>query len=138
MTGNQEHKRKGVTLKSLAAELRCLREVEVPQILKAKLLAAIPGGEAKIIRGYEVKEHWRVRNFGAAVAAVMLIFALMLVVNYSLSVPSQTFTELEDTSLCYKIWNQSSFLFDQNNTYVDKSLLYNIKWPVVNQNEPAY
>lgn len=139
MAGSRKQKRKGMTLKSLEARLRCLSQVEVPETLKAKLFAAIPEREQKATPQYQVPCRRRVWRFGAAAAAAVLIFGLLFSINYGLSVPSQVlFTELNDTSLCYTRWNQSNFLYDQNNTCIEKSLPFDLKWPVINQNGPGY
>ncbi|MDH4239359.1 MAG: anti-sigma factor [Phycisphaerae bacterium] len=126
MTQKREKKSKRITLKSLSAQLRSLPEVEVPETLKPRLLAAIPDTQAKPApanqcRGYPA---W---DFGVTAAAAVLIFALMLLVNYGLSTPSKTVIMEFDSSLCCTTWNQNSFLYDQNNTYLEKSGSYQLK-----------
>jgi len=126
MTENQEQKSKDMTLKSLEAELQRLPEVEVPEALEAKLLAAIPDSRAKAAPGHQLQWH-RAWDFGVTAAAAVLIFALMFLVNYGLSIPSQTSITEFDTSLCYTRWDQNNFLYDQNNTYLGKSLPHELK-----------
>lgn len=120
MKGNQEQKRKDTTLKSLEAELRNLPEVEVPETLEARLLAAIPDRGPKASVEQRAKRHPGLWDFGVTTAAAILILALMLTVNYGLSTPSQTLlTKFKDTSLCYTRWEQNSLLYDQNNTLIE-------------------
>ena len=126
MTENQKQKSKHITLKSLADRLRRLPEIEVPETLEEKLLSAIPG------RQTEHAPHLRLRcyrlwDFGATAAAAVLIFALMFLVSYGLSTPSQTSIAEFDTSLCYTKWEQNNFLYDQNNTYLEKTVPYELK-----------
>jgi hypothetical protein len=126
MTQKREKKSKRITLKSLAAHLRRLPEVEVPDTLKPKLLAAIPDTQAKPatvhqFRGYPA---W---DFGVTAAAAVLIFALMSLVNYGLSTPSKTGIIEFDTSLRSTTLKQNNFLYDQNNMYLEKSGSYELK-----------
>lgn len=116
MTQNQEHKWQDMTLKSLETELHHLRELEVPETLKAKLLAAIPDNSTKVTREQQVKWYQPAWDYGVTAAAAVLIFALMVMVNYGLSVPSQALLMgFDDTSLCYPSWDQNTLLYDQNN-----------------------
>ncbi|MHC4619235.1 MAG: hypothetical protein ACYTEQ_15935 [Planctomycetota bacterium] len=123
MKPNRERKWKKLKPKSLEEKLRRLPDVDVPQRLKARLLAAIPVGKDTPSR--EVQFRWfpRAWDFGVTAAAAVMIIASLLLVNYGLSVPSQTLlTEFDDTSLCYPRWDQNDFLFGQNSTYVQKIL----------------
>jgi len=139
MTENQEQKWEYMRLKSLEAELRCLPEVEVPETLEDKLLAAIPDRGAKVAPEHQAKWHVRAWDFGATATAAVLILALMLMVNYGLSVPPQMLlTELNDTSLCYTRWDQNNFLYDQNNACVEKTLPYKLKLPGIKPDESVY
>jgi hypothetical protein len=126
MTQKRKKKSKRITLKSLAAHLRSLPEVEVPETLKPRLLAAIPDTQAKPAPAHQFRLYpaW---DFGVTAAAAVLIFALMLLVNYGLSTPLKTGIIEFDTSLCCKTWNQNNFLYDQNNTYLEKSGSYELK-----------
>lgn len=126
MTENQKHKSKHITLKSLADRLRRLPELEVPEALEDKLLAAIPGRQPKPAPGLRLR-WYRAWDFGATAAAAVLIFALMFLVSYGLSTPSQISIAEFDTSLCYTKWEQNNFLYDQNNTYLEKSVPYELK-----------
>lgn len=126
MTENQEQKSKDMTLKSLEKKLRRLPEIEVPEALEARLLAAIPDRRTKGKQAQQLQ--WRrAWDFGVTAAAAVLIFALMFLVNYGLSIPSQTSIAEFDTSLCYTSWDQNNFLYDQNNTYLEKSLPHELK-----------
>jgi hypothetical protein len=128
MTRNQEQKREDMTLESLEARLHHLPEVEVPEALEAKLLTAIPdrGPEASIENG--VRRHLGAWDFGVTAAAVVLILALMLTVNYGLSEPSQTLsTQLKDTSLCHTGWERQYLLGDQN-TLIEDTNYANCRW----------
>jgi len=126
MTQKRKKKSKRITIKSLAAKLRSLPEVEVPESLKPGLLAAIPDTQAKPAPTHQFRRYpaW---DFGVTAAAAVLIFALMLLVNYGLSTPLKTGIIEFDTSLCCKTWNQNNFLYDQNNTYLEKSGSYELK-----------
>ena len=55
----------------------------------------------------------------ATAAAAVLITGLVLLVDYSLSAPSQALlTEFNDTSLCYPVWDQAG-LYDQNSASIE-------------------
>ena len=139
MTQDKKQKCKDMTLKSLETQLCSLAKVKVPETLEAKLLAAIPDSGPKITRYYQVKRHQRIQDFGAIAVAAVLIFALMFMINYGLSIPSQMLSaELNDTSLCYTRWEQNNFLYDQNNTCIEKFIPGELKLPVINLNEPGY
>lgn len=139
MKQNREQNYKDVTLKSLKAQLRRLPEVEVPETLKAGLFDAIPEKAAKVAQEHQAGWRPQAWDFGVTAAAAVLIFALMFMVNYGLSVPSQLLlTEFNDTSLPYARCDQNNLLYDQNNTYIEKSLPGESKWPMINQNEPRY
>lgn len=119
MKENQEQKWKDTTLKSLEAKLRNLPEVEVPETLEAKLLAAIPDREPVAIE-HSVRQHPGAWDFGATAAAVILILALIFTVNYGLSTPSQMLSaQPKDTSLCYTGWEPHYLPLDQNNALVE-------------------
>ncbi|MHC4084552.1 MAG: hypothetical protein ACYSWZ_11925 [Planctomycetota bacterium] len=126
MTQKRKKKSKRITLKSLAANLRSLPEVEVPETLKPRLLAAIPDTQAKPAPANQFRRYptW---DFGVTAAAAVLIFALMLLVNYGLSTPLKTGIIEFDTSLCCTTPNLNNFLYDQNNTYLEKSGAYELK-----------
>lgn len=126
MTENQEQKSKDMTLKSLEKKLRHLPEIEVPEALEARLLAAIPDRRTKGKQAQQLQ--WRrAWDFGVTAAAAVLIFALMFLVNYGLSISPQTSITEFDTSLCYTRWDQNNFLYDQNNMYVEKSVPNELK-----------
>jgi hypothetical protein len=127
MKENQEQKWKDTTLKSLEAKLRNLPEVEVPETLEVKLLAAIPDREPVAIE-HSLRQHPGAWDFGVTAAAVILILALMLTVNYGLSTPSQTLSaQPKDTSLCHTGWERQYFLGDQN-ALVEDTNYANCKW----------
>jgi hypothetical protein len=136
MTDNKEHRGKGMTLRSLKAELRRLPEVEAPRGLRARLLAAIPAGREGLASEPQAKGHYRRWDFGVSAAAAVLILASLFMVNYGLSVPTQVLlTGFTDTSLGGTLWDQG--LYDQNSC-LEKSLPHELKWPVPGQNEPGY
>ena len=139
MTENQEQKWENMRLKSLEAELRCLPEVEVPETLEGRLLAAIPDRAEKVAREHQIKWHVGAWDFGTTATAAVLILALMFMVNYGLSMPPKMLmTELNDTSLCYTRWDQNSFLYDQNNACLANTLPYELKLPRINTDESMY
>ncbi len=126
MTQKRKKKSKRITLKSLAAHLRRLPEVEVPETLKPRLLAAIPDTHAIPATAHQFR-WYRAWDFGVTAAATVLIFALMFLLNYGLSAHSQTSIIEFDTSLCLTTWNKNNFLYDQNNTYLEKYVPYQLK-----------
>lgn len=126
MTQKREKKSKRITLKSLAAHLRRLPELEVPETLEPRLLAAIPDTQAKPEPPHQFRGY-RAWDFGVTAAAAVLIFALMFLVNYGLSTPSKKGLIEFDTSLWSTTPNQNNFLYDQNNTYLEKSGSYELK-----------
>jgi hypothetical protein len=126
MTQKREKKSKRITLKSLAAHLRRLPEVEIPETLKPRLLAAISDMQAKPAPVHHFR-WYHAGDFGVTAAAVVLIFALIFLINYGLYTPSRTEIIEFDTSLRCTTWNQNNFLYDQNNTYLEKSGLYELK-----------
>ena len=128
MTENQEEKWDDMTLESLEAELRSLPEVDVPETLEGKLLAAIPGREPETLAELPVKRHPRLWDFGVTAAAAILILALMLTVNYGLSTPSQALSsQLKDTSLCYTMWERYGLPGDQN-ALIEDTNYANCRW----------
>jgi hypothetical protein len=119
MSQNHGQKRKKLTLKSLEEQLRRLPDVEAPETLEAKLLAAIPDKKPETTLQGRVKWQPRAWDFGVTAAAAVLIFALMFMVNYGLSVPSQMLlTEFGDRSFYYARWDQNNLPCDQNNTVI--------------------
>jgi hypothetical protein len=126
MAQNQEKKSKHITQKSLADELRRLPEVEVPETLEARLLAAIPVRKENLTRDHQLR-WYRTWDFGVTATAAVLIFALMFLVNYGLSTPTKTGIIEFDTSLCYTGWDQNNFMYDQNNTHLEKYVPYQLK-----------
>jgi len=114
MTQNHEKKSKDMTLKSIKAELRRFSELKAPETLKARLLAAIPDKQAKVAQEYQV-QYYRAWDFGVTAVAAVLIFALMFMLNYGLSVPTQILlTDINDTSLVYPKWDQHYLPYDHN------------------------
>jgi hypothetical protein len=126
MAENPTKRWKHITQKSLAARLRRLPEVTVPEDLKDKLLAAIPDRGPNVSQGHP-RQGIRAWDFGVTAAAAVLIFALMFLVNYGLSTPTKTGIIEFDTSLCYAGWDQNNFMYDQNNTSLEKPLQYKLK-----------
>jgi len=126
MTQKREKKSKRITLKSLAAHLRRLPEVEIPETLKPRLLAAIPDMQPKPAPVHQFR-WYHVGDFGMTAAAVVFIFVLIFLINYGLYTPSRIEIIEFDTSLRCTTWDQNNFLYDQNNTYLEKSGLYELK-----------
>lgn len=126
MTENKEQKSKNITKKFLAARLRCFPEVRPPEALKDKLFSTIPYKQPKLAPARQ-RQSVRAWDFGVTAAAAVLIFALMFLVNYGLSTPSKTAMIEFDTSLCYAGWDQNNFMYDQNNTSLEKSVPYKLK-----------
>jgi hypothetical protein len=125
MKQNKEPNWRAMTLKSLQVQLRRLSQVEVPATLEARLLSAIPDRSAEVAQQYRTSSPARTWDFGVTAAAAVVIFALMFVVNYGLSIPSQgRLTQLADTSLCYPMWDPSPVLYDQNNTSLERPVPY--------------
>ena len=117
-----------MALESLGEQLRQLPEVDVPETLAAKLLAAIPTERANAVVEYRAEHHPGRWDFWATAVAAILILALMLSVNYGLSTPSQTLpTKLKDISLCHAGWDLHPFLGDQN-TFAEDTNYANWKW----------
>jgi len=138
MKKNRANEPKGTDLISVESQLRSLAEVEVPETLKERLFAAVKQGWHDGKRQSRFRSKHRRWGFTAA-AAVILIFALMSVVKYGLSAPSQLLPGgLNDTSLCYARIDENSLLCDQNSAYVEKSLPFDVKLIVPNGNEPTY
>lgn len=136
MMENKEQKWEDITLKSLETRLRHLPEVEVPKTLKNRLFAMVPDRAARASREEKAKRHPGVRSIGAAAAAAVLILALMLMVDYGLSTPKQVlFTEIDNMSLCYPRPDQNNFLYDQNHACVERTLPFELNWPMINPNE---
>lgn len=126
MEDKQEQKSKKIIKKSLASQLRSLPEVRPPEALKDKLFAAIPDRRPKPAPAHQPM-WYRAWDYGATAAAAVLIVALMFLVNYGLSTNSMTTMIEFDTSLCYAGLDQNNFLYDQNNTSLEKSVPYKLK-----------
>jgi hypothetical protein len=138
MTKGKEQKTSGTTGRWLESRLRRLADVEPPETLKAKLVEAIPD---RRVASHLVFPHLRwyrqAWDFGVTAAAAVVIIALMLMVNYGLSVPSQA-QLIEDTALAYPGWDQNFFSPDQNNTGGEKFWPREHSWPMINQAEMGY
>jgi hypothetical protein len=115
MAENQGHNWDNISLKSLEDKLRCLPEVEIPEQLKAKLLAAIQCRPQKISLSHRFKWHLGVRDLVAAAAAAIFIFVSMLMVSYVLPNPPQTLFAADDLSLRYTMYDQNCVLIKDNN-----------------------
>jgi len=126
MKQKREKKSKRITLKSLAAHLRRLPEVEIPETLKPRLLAAIPDMQQKHAPAHQFR-WYHAGDLGVTAAAVVFIFVLIFLINYSLYTPSRTEIIEFDTSLCYTSLYQNGFMYDQNNTYLEKYVPYQLK-----------
>jgi hypothetical protein len=135
MTHGKEGKRQDVSRHSLEARLRSLPDVDPPKTLKARLLAAIPDTTRR--RHHYPGWYPKAWDFGVTAAAAVLIIALMLMVNYGLSVPSHA-QLLEDTALiAYPGWDQAFFSPDQN-TGAEKFWPREHGSPMINQSERGH
>lgn len=115
MTKEKDKTPNDITLRSLKANLRRLPQVEVPGKLKARLFAAVPDVEAPPVPQAQVEWRPRVWDFTVTAAAIVLIFALMLMLNLGLSIPSKLLlTDMNDTSLVYPRPIHTTFICDQN------------------------
>ena len=136
----KSHKQKweNINLKSLEVKLRSFGRIKAPQALKSALLAAIPHRGMSNSRYYPNRV-WRVRDFGATAAAAVIILALMLVINQSLSISPQMFAAMiDDTSLSSSVWETNRSFCDEGNTCGEILMLGELKWPVNNMNAPGH
>ncbi len=137
MNRKKQQKSQDVTFEALEGQLCNLPEVEVPDGLQTKLLAAIADSNTDLCRGSRTKSRHRAWIGALTAAAAVLILALIPMANYTLPAPSRTsFTEFDDSLVCGGWLHGNNFLYDQNNTFVEKSLPPDFRWPVVHQNEP--
>ena len=128
------NKRDMFTLKDLELKLRNLPDIEPSSNLRNRLLSLIPPAASTFDQQFRIKWYFKILDLGATAATVILILSLTLILNHSLSLPSQPlFSEFQDTSLCYTRWDQNNILYDQNTTYAGVS---NFTLPVLKQNEP--
>ena len=119
---------KNLTMKSLKAKLCGLREVEVPEGLKDRLLDSARRQQIELCRGHSIL--WRPRALWVGTAAaVIFVLGLTLVPHISgPSVPSQNIImDLNDRPGRY-------ISADQNNTAAPNKL----QWSTTSHNEPAY
>ena len=124
---------KDISLRSLERHLKRFGQPEIPKGLEDKLLAAIPAEKPGMIKIAMSGFGQKIRNLSASAAAVILMLASVLMVNYASPSPSRIFSrEIEDTSLCVKMYGQNSFLGRQ------ESSLYEMNWPTANHNEPLF
>lgn len=122
MKYGKQKKWEKITLRSLEKELRSLPEVELPERLEGRLMAGIPQS-AKSSFSLRFRRYPRVWDLGVTAAAAVVIVALMFMVDYSLSVPTQA-AQGEDTSLIYPAWDGNTFAYDQNHSYGDRLVPY--------------
>lgn len=115
MAESTEQKFREMTLKSLEAMLRRFSELQVPETLKAKLFAAIPGRRVRSGQEYHARR-WRVVWCFGTAAAVVLVLAIMLAPNYSPSGPAKTVVvDLNDRTMRSVISDQNSGLIKDTN-----------------------
>jgi len=130
MNKNRKPTPEDLTLESLEAQLRSLPDVETPETLKTKLVAAIPDRQPKTSVEHRAMHHPRLWDFGLTAAAAILILALMLTANYGLSTPSRTLSaQLYDTSLWCPGLEQRYFQFDQNNALIEDTNYTKANYP---------
>ena len=128
MSKDQKPKKQHITLNSLEQKLRQLPQAQAPQALESRLLKAIGGQSSKVTWKLRAKYYFQAWDYGKVAAAAILIFALMTMINYGFPAPSQaSLTEFNDTLLCYAQLDQNSFLYDQNNACLEKTLLCELK-----------
>jgi len=126
MKENPEQKWVILSLNSLERLLRKFPQFKPPERLKTKLVAGIP----ELKEEFQVGQPAKILHLAAAATAAVLIFALILMVAYGLSVPSKTFSAVSnDTSLCYTNWQQDT-------NYVVNTLQSNLNCMVKTPNEP--
>ena len=111
MQRNQED----IKLESLERQLCCLGEVEVPEGLKAKLFAEIPGGKAGSVRRHRAM--WRPGIWGAGIAAAaILVLGLLFMPSYGPSARSKTLiADLNDRTTRYVRADQNNALVEDSN-----------------------
>ncbi|MFC1738754.1 hypothetical protein ACFL1G_06885 [Planctomycetota bacterium] len=118
MKDNKEKNDKDITLKSIAAGLRSLPELEVPGKLKQKLFATIPNRLTVITKNRRLRGLSVIWRIGTAAAAI-IILASILLSNLGRSTSSNKFTvEMNEVSKHYVLADQNNrFIIDSN--YVD-------------------
>ncbi|MHC4195950.1 MAG: hypothetical protein ACYSYU_07005 [Planctomycetota bacterium] len=130
MEREQKQKHDDKTLKGLENRLRSLRHVEPSQTLVDRLLAGVPDRGSKATGRFEIKWFVRIWDFGAMTAAAVLVFALMLAINYGLATPSQSLSAgLDEVSL-------GSIRQNLNNGFIVSSPPYAFEWSIASLNEP--
>ena len=129
MTQNQRQNGEDMTLESLEAQLRRLPEVEVPEALEARLLAAIPHGVSHLRQ--QSRLGWWPGALGIGAAAAFLILVFVFVANYAPSTGSgPAIIEPNDRS--------RYFLADQNSEHIGNAEPCGLQGSIVSQNEPPY
>jgi hypothetical protein len=120
MADKRKQSKQDIMLRSLKRRLRDLAGLQPPPRLKAKLVAAIAPGRPTTRPTLAGRPVLRIWDFGVTAAPAVLVFALLLVVNYGLSVPVRILpTQVADTSLCYLPGVQGPLLSDQNNMLIE-------------------
>jgi len=128
MAEERNHQQKDVSLESLQAQLRNLPEPDVPEGLKSALFAGIP--EAAVPAGHRslVGRHPGAWDFGVTAAAAVVILALLLMVNYGLSVPAgKSLVKFDEPLLSYTRWDHNTLLSDQNNAFIERVTTHGLK-----------
>ncbi|MFH1616762.1 MAG: hypothetical protein ABIG61_16980 [Planctomycetota bacterium] len=87
MNEKKQYNLQNVTSRSLKAALRGLSDIDFPDTLKARLIAAIPDNCLHAPRRHCVQWYFKTWGLGTAIAAVLL-FVLILVVTYGSILPA--------------------------------------------------
>ena len=133
MSIQKGQKMKNISLRSLERYLKRFGQPEMPKGLEDKLLAAIPMEKPITVKIAMSGFGQKIRNLSASAAAVILMLASVLMINYASPSPSRVFSrEIEDTSLCVKMYGQNSFLGGRESSLLEAS------WSPINHNEPLF
>jgi hypothetical protein len=120
MANKRKQSKQDIVLRSLKRRLHGLAGLQPPPRLKAKLVAAIAPARPTTRPTLAGRPVLRVWDFGVTAVAAVVVFALLLVVDYGLSLPVRILpSQVADTSLCYLPGVQSPLLSDQNNMLIE-------------------
>ena len=126
------NKNTGMTSKSLETEFSCLPELEVPETLEAKLLAAIPDRKSKV-----TQEHRHQRwgwGFATAAAAVVILSLIFGQIYNSSGSPktlidiNDTLIDLNDASTDLNDMLTRHLTINPKNTRIEETKLCNLQW----------
>ena len=115
-------------MKSLKSRLCNLPQPDVPQRLKSALFAAIPKHTGPTASKPSPGPHRRAWDFGVTAAAAVIVLALLILVNYGLSVPpGASIAECDDALTWYTKWDRNTLLSDQNSAFIEKAAPYRVR-----------